>query len=201
MTTLIVPGLGGSGDGHWQRWWTTVDPGAKIVEQPDWSQPDLPTWTARVAEEVSRHPVPLLVGHSLGAVLIAHLAAQRPDLTIRGALLVAPADVEESETLRAAAPGFSPIPRIRLPFPCTVVASTNDPHMSIGRSKYFAQIWGARFYHLGDSGHINMASGFGAWPGGLQLAAQLLSPLRMPRFHPVETRAPQDHVPRAAHAS
>ena len=37
---LIVPGLEGSGEGHWQRWWLTQDPDARIVEQDDWHRPD-----------------------------------------------------------------------------------------------------------------------------------------------------------------
>ena len=184
---LILPGLGGSSAGHWQRWWLSEDREARMIEQDDWDHPQLQTWISKAAKEISRSPGALLVGHSLGAILIAHLAVKFPQLNIRGALLVAPADVEADPKLLDAADGFSPIPRHRLPFPSIVVGSTNDPLMRIERAIGFAEAWGSRFYHLGDSGHINIASGFGPWPGGLQLAAQLLSPLRTPRLYPVET--------------
>ena len=183
---LILPGLGGSGPGHWQHWWLGQDPDAHLIEQEDWDRPNLRAWLARAAESVLSYPGPLLIGHSLGANLVAHFGAVYPQLNIRGALLVAPADVETNPKLREAARGFAPTPRVRLPFPTIVVGSTNDPLMATQRAMDLAKAWGSRFYHLGDAGHINVASGFGAWPGGLQLAAQLLSPLRTPRLYPVD---------------
>ncbi len=188
---LLLPGFGGSGEGHWQRWWLTQDPDAQIVEQDDWQRPNLPLWLYRLAVQVRRHPGALLIGHSLGALLIPHLALKFPQLDIRGALLVAPADADAHAHLREVVERFSPIPTTPLPFPSIVVGSTNDSYMSIERVTYFARAWSSRFYHIGDSGHINIASGYGAWPGGLQLAAQLLSPLGAPRVHSVETRWPQ----------
>ena len=181
---LIVPGLEGSGEGHWQRWWLTQDPDARIVEQDDW-RPDLRRWLYRIAVQVRLHPGAVIVGHSLGALLVPHLVLRYPQLEIRGALMVAPADVDENPMLREMAKGFSPIPVNSLPFPSIVVGSTNDPSMTIERVTHLAHAWRSRFYHLGDSGHINAASGYGAWPGGLKLAAQLLNPLGAPNFHSV----------------
>ena len=68
----------------------------------NWDRPDLPTWIDRLTAAVERTPGAVLVGHSLGCVLIAHLARRRPQLPIGGALLVAPADVDLSERLRHA---------------------------------------------------------------------------------------------------
>ena len=45
--------------------------------------------------ELDRAPGSLLVAHSLACALVAHLAERRPDLLIGGALLVAPADVDD----------------------------------------------------------------------------------------------------------
>ena len=55
----------------------------------------------RLEEAIARAPGPvILIGHSLGCVTIAHWATQAsPALLerVRGALLVAPADVERAE--------------------------------------------------------------------------------------------------------
>ncbi len=37
------------------------------------------------------------------------------------------------------------------------------------RARYFANLWGSEFVSLGDAGHINVASGYGPWPQGLQI--------------------------------
>jgi predicted alpha/beta hydrolase family esterase len=65
------------------------------------------------------------------------------------------------------------MPPRKAPFPSIVVGSSNDPTVSIGRAMLFAYAWGSRFVHLRDSGHINVASGFGPWPDGQRLAKQL----------------------------
>jgi predicted alpha/beta hydrolase family esterase len=173
MTTLLLPGLGGSGPGHWQALWQEVSPEARPVEQENWNAPDLESWLERVAAEVDRAPGAILVGHSLACALVAHLAERRRDLLIGGALLVAPADVDDRTRTPASVASFAPMPLERLPFPSIVVGSSNDPFVSIGRAMLFAYAWGSRFVHLRDSGHINVASGFGPWPDGYRLARQL----------------------------
>ncbi|HML91067.1 alpha/beta hydrolase [Methyloceanibacter sp.] len=171
---LLIPGLGGSEQGHWQQWWLTRDPNASLVEQDDWANPDAATWVGRLASVVSKNPGSILVGHSLGGTLIPLLAQAHPDLNIRGALIVAPADADESPALREIAPGFAPIPGARLPFPSIAVASANDPYLRIERAMNLARAWGAQFVHAGESGHINTSSGYGPWPAGLRLATQLI---------------------------
>lgn len=188
---LIVPGLGGSEQGHWQQWWLAQDPDASLVEQDDWANPDVRSWVQRLAAMVRGHPGSLLVGHSLGATLIPHLGKAYPGLNIRGALIVAPADVDGSPALREIARGFAPVPTERLPFPAIVVASTNDPYLGIGRAMKLADSWGARFFNVGEGGHINTASGYGPWPGGLQLAQLLESPLHTPRLRRIAVRPHQ----------
>jgi predicted alpha/beta hydrolase family esterase len=46
--------------------------------------------------------------------------------------------------------------------------------MSIERARALAQAWGARFANAGACGHINVAAGFGPWPAGEELLAELL---------------------------
>lgn len=178
MTHLIIPGLGGSPAGHWQHWWLREDVSAVQVDQSDWDSPDLDAWSATLANAIEDHPGAVLVAHSLGCALVAHLSQSRSDLDVGGALLVAPADVDDRLRISARIDGFRPMPLERLPFPAIVVGSSNDPFVSIGRAMLFSHAWGARFVHLRDSGHINLASGFGAWPDGLRLARRLSREVR-----------------------
>ena len=84
---------------------------------------------------------------------------------IRGALLVAPGDVERPD-LREQVPGWAPIVRQRLPFAATLVGSRNDPFCSHERAHSLAASWGAHWVDLGAAGHINADSGLGDWPEG-----------------------------------
>lgn len=173
MKRLIVQGLDGSGPGHWQRIWLDEDPDAFAVEQESWSAPTLNAWLSPLEAAVEAHPGSLIVAHSLGTVLLAHLARRRPDLSVAGALLVAPADVDCPNCAPDRIRGFAPLPVEPLPFPTTVVASRNDPYMAFERARFLAGAWGADLIDLGRAGHINVASGFGRWPRGYRLADAL----------------------------
>jgi uncharacterized protein len=65
------------------------------------------------------------------------------------------------------------MPPSPLPFPTTVVTSTNDPYVTPARAREFAAAWGARLVEIGPAGHINSSSGLGAWPAGLELLSEL----------------------------
>src|SRR5438128_776400 len=110
MTILLLPGLGGSGPGHWQVLWQEAWPEARLVQQKPWNNPDLDAWLETVANEVERSPGAILVAHSLACALVAHLADRRNDLLIGGALLVAPADVEDRTRTPAKVASFAPLP-------------------------------------------------------------------------------------------
>ena len=169
--TLIIPGIDGSPKPHWQHWWAHKDPSALMIDQADWSLPQPEAWEAEVAGAILTHPDSILVGHSLGAVVIARLLTKWPQLRVAGALLVAPAEPRNSKRLAR----FAPIPERPLHVPTTVVASHNDPWMSFARAASLARAWGAELLDLGFAGHINMASGFGPWPLGIALRDELLA--------------------------
>ena len=97
----------------------------------------------------------------------------RPGAAARGALLVAPADVDSPLHTPDEVRSFSPIPLRRLPFPSIVVASRDDPFSSLERATQFAAAWGARLVTLDHAGHINADAGFGPWPEGRRLLAEL----------------------------
>lgn len=174
-TLLIVPGLGGSGPTHWQTRWQEGDPRARRVEQISWDAPVLADWrdTLQRAVVASAQPV-VLVAHSLGALLVAHWAQGGSVERVKGALLVAPPDVESPERVPEVIRHFAPVPRARLPFPSMVVASRNDEYACIECARELATAWGARFVDVGERGHINADSNLGAWPEGRALLAELV---------------------------
>ena len=69
--------------------------------------------------------------------------------------------------------GFAPIPRARLPFPTILVASRNDSFSEFARAEELARSWGSRLVDAGASGHLNGDAGFGPWPLGESLLAEL----------------------------
>ncbi len=88
----------------------------------------------------------VLAAHSLGCCTVAHLArdAAPAELArVRGALLVAPSDVE-APSYPAGTKGFAPMPLARLPFASIVVGSSNDEYVAPERARFFAGSWGAR---------------------------------------------------------
>lgn len=167
--TLIVPGLDGSPAPHWQHWWAATDAKALMVDLSDPGRPVPAVWETELAGMILRHPDSILVGHSLGAVLIARLLATWPNLRVRGALLVAPAETKGGDRVGQ----FGAIPELRLDIPTTVVASRNDPWMDFDRAAHLARAWGSDLVDLGHAGHINVASGFGPWMQGKALRDRL----------------------------
>jgi hypothetical protein len=65
------------------------------------------------------------------------------------------------------------MPLDRLPFPSIVVASTDDPYVTLERAQQFADGWGSRLVTVADAGHINGQSGLGDWPAGFALLQEL----------------------------
>jgi hypothetical protein len=141
---LIVPGWRNAEPEHWQSLWADRLPNAHRVEQGDWLFPRRQDWVGRLADEI---------------------LASRGERVV----LVAPADPER----RAQLADFAPVPHQRLPYRSILVASSNDPYCPVRLAGAYARAWGSEFLRLENAGHINVASGLGEWPQGLQLLAQL----------------------------
>lgn len=175
-TTLIVPGFHGSGPEHWQSWLEGQLPDARRVRGIDWDAPVLARWAGAVRREIDASPRAVwIVAHSFGCLASIVAATDRSD-KVAGALLVAPADPARfgplglRDELDHPANDLGPwLPQAYPGFPCVVVASTNDPWVRLSVAAYWANRWDARFINLGPTGHINVDSGFGAWPDGLAL--------------------------------
>ncbi|KQM13212.1 esterase [Sphingomonas sp. Leaf24] len=177
-TVLTVPGLNGSGPSHWQTLWEQSRPDTARVELGLWSRPLRNAWVTKLDQAIRQAQAPVvLAAHSLGCLAVAwwaQLSGQPYGWPVAGALLVAPADVD-----RHGAPmelqGFAPTPRFSLPFPSIVVASTDDPWVSIERAHSMAADWGSHFIDAGAQGHLNAASGIGWWEEGQELLERVIS--------------------------
>ena len=172
---LILPGLHDSDADHWQSRWEARDPSLRRVVQDDWETPRCADWLERLDVAVDlAGPHVVLVAHSLACALVARGWAAGARHRVRGALLVAAADTEAS-SFPSGPRGFAPMALRRLDFRSVVVASADDPFVTLERAAEFATAWGSAFVNVGYAGHINSASGFGDWPQGLALLRKLQS--------------------------
>ena len=175
-TLLLLPGLYDSGPDHWQSHWQRAWPHARRVRQRDWETPERAEWVATLDDAIGAETGPLLLtAHSTACLLVAHwalAASAERRARVRGALLVAPSD-PDGPSYPAGPTGWSPVPLERLPFPSTVVASTNDEYLTMHRAREYANAWGSRLVNAGPRGHLNSATMLGMWPEGEHLLAEL----------------------------
>ncbi|GEN99838.1 hypothetical protein NSE01_16710 [Novosphingobium sediminis] len=177
---LTVPGLGNSGPGHWQTTWEARLPRCRRVDLGLWEDPHRNTWVNKLNLAIQRAEGPVvLAAHSLGCLAVAWWAEyEQPGGVIEGgkvigALLVAPPDVEERPLDRRLT-RFAPVPEAALPFPSILVASRNDPYLTMAQARRLARRWGARLADAGEAGYINAASELGDWAFGRLLLNTLL---------------------------
>jgi predicted alpha/beta hydrolase family esterase len=130
----------------------------------------LAAWVSELDRSLAAIEGPVvLVAHSAGVMITVHWAL-RHQRHIHGALLAAPPDFESPlpEGYPSQATllenGWLPTPRVRLPFPSIVAASTNDPLARYERVASLAASWGSRLVDVGAVGHLNPAAGYGPWP-------------------------------------
>jgi predicted alpha/beta hydrolase family esterase len=169
---FILPGLNNSGPRHWQTRWETLY-GFIRIQQRDWDTPVCQDWVHTINEVIAPFPPEstILIAHSLACCTIAHWAGKYRR-NIKGALLVAPSDVE-APSYPPGTTGFDPMPLASLPFPSPVVTSSNDEYVTLERAAFFAGKWGSALANIGDKGHINASSGLGDWPQGYELLQEL----------------------------
>jgi len=171
-TILIIPGLGNSGPQHWQSLWEKQFNFIR-VEQAKWDTPVCDDWIENINNEIKKHNAAdvILVGHSLACTTIAYWA-QKFNINIKAALLVAPSDTE-AESYPPGTTGFTPVCLNKIPFRTITVTSTDDFYVTFERAQLFADAWGSELINIGDAGHINAASGFGEWDQGLEILKTL----------------------------
>ncbi|MFF6998971.1 RBBP9/YdeN family alpha/beta hydrolase [Streptomyces sp. NPDC008313] len=134
----------------------------------------------------------LLIAHSAGAITTVHWAA-RHGADVHGALLATPVDLESPlpdgypTPAELAEHGWTPVPRVPLPFPSVLAASSDDPLGAPERVAGLARSWGSRLVRLGAVGHLNPASGYGEWPQAQELVGMLESGFDSPPLGAVPT--------------
>ncbi len=159
-TVLIVPGLHGSDENHWQSHWEKTFPDAVRVQQDDWHTPDLERWSSRIVTTVQDRRSVWIVAHSFGVLATVHALQQIAPL-VEGVFLVAPADPVKFDL-------GDTLPRSVLPVPGALVASHSDPWLTWSAAERLADDWYLPVLDAGDAGHINVASGHGPWLQGLR---------------------------------
>lgn len=171
---LLIPGLWNSGPEHWQSYWERARADCRRIQQRDWETPRCSDWVGVLEAAVGGAAGPVvLAAHSLGCTLVARWAAvSRHPGKVRGALLVAPSDVE-APSYPPGTSGFAPMPLQPLPFRSIVVFSTDDEYVTPERAALFANAWGSRIVSAGAKGHLNSASALGMWPEGFALVEEL----------------------------
>jgi uncharacterized protein len=178
-TVVLVPGLRGHVEDHWQTHLAATLPNARLVPALGRENPSLGERVAlldRVVDEADG-PV-LLVAHSAGVLVTAHWAAL-DDGRVAGALLATPPALAaelpgEYPSIRVLRDhGWLPVPRRPLPFPSIVAISADDPLGNPVRVRARANAWRSRLHPLGAVGHLNPASGYGNWPAAVPLIDEL----------------------------
>lgn len=199
---LTLPGWQNSGSGHWQTLWEQRFGDGRVEQHDwdaplrgDWitrledvvlagasqtamllNSEQQTTYSRRqtddLTQKIERTNI-ILVAHSLGCHLVAAWAAVSPSVArVRGALLVAPPDVERADWPGVLHSWRKPALQA-LPFKATCVLSTNDPFGSLAAGRALAAAWGAQCVELGAAGHINAGSGLGEWPAGRAMLLDL----------------------------
>jgi ParB family chromosome partitioning protein len=174
---LLLPGWQNSGPSHWQSLWEQRH-GDHRVEQHDWMKPLRGDWVARLEDEVladepggaggaqpGLHP-----GRRLGRAFAQHRTS------VKGALLVAPGDVERDD-LRQLIPGWAPIVRSAAVPACWWPAATIPiAKLRAGRASWPAT--GARSSSTPATAATSTPNP--AWPAGPKATAAE-RPLKMTR--------------------
>lgn len=174
VNVIISPGFGDSSPDHWQTWLHENLPNSIRVQQINWLSPQRDEWIDGVQRAVESVSGPIVfVGHSCGAVAITQWAERYDHSRVLGAILVAPADVDDEYAMNEIKVQ-RPLMLSKLPFPSVVVCSDNDIHIGVDRAHYMAGCWGSKKVHvLNEAGHINADTGYGAWPQMLEWIEEL----------------------------
>lgn len=180
MATIVLPGIGGSGEAHWQTIWQGDDPRAVRFRPSSWDHPELDDWIRALDVAVDQSIEPsILIAHSLACLLVAHWAVRSARTTrIAGAFLVAVPNPNGPMFPRWEAGTFMDVPAVPFPFPALIVASSNDPYASLDHVEERATDWNASVVNVGAYGHINGASGLGSWSEGARLLTAFRSGIR-----------------------
>jgi len=166
MRSIVVPGIGGSDETHWQTLWERECSDLRRLVPTSWDQPDFDDWSDSLSRAVSDEPS-LLIAHSLGCLLAVRWAHAHPD-RVAGLFLVAAPDPAGPE-FPPQATSFTSGLDVHLGVPAVLITSDDDPYCTPQQSARFADTWGIASLSVGRRGHLNSASGLGYWTEGRNL--------------------------------
>jgi len=174
-STVFVAGYGNSEPLHWQRIWFNETKNAYWVEQKDWDAPNRNIWIDEL-EKTLLHVKPpiLIIAHSIGCHTVVEWTKEYyKNQNIIGALLVAPPDTSRVDFPKEIK-GYENTPLDELPFPSISVLSSNDPYANLEKAEFLAKNWKSQVVHVGDKGHINLASNLSNWEEGKKILKDLI---------------------------
>ncbi|TGL66555.1 alpha/beta hydrolase [Leptospira kmetyi] len=174
MKTYLIPGISNSGPDHWQTHWEQ-NYGFIRIQQKDWITPIFSDWEQSILDQIDNSDSgknPILVGHSLGCLLIANSSPKLKN-RVSSILLVAPPD-PKSPVFPRGLIGFEELLQTNLGIPGILVYSENDPYCTPEFSRELAATWGLQTVNLGEEGHINSQSNLGNWEEGYRIYKRLL---------------------------
>jgi uncharacterized protein len=168
MRFVIVPGINGSDDDHWQSIWQAAwGESATRISPSSWDEPDLDDWCGALDRAVTQPSTTVLVAHSLGChAATAWVTRRRPG--VRGLFLVAPPDTAGPNFPEEAAT-FTTLDPAPIETPGLMIVSENDLYCDLPAADRLAAAWQVARVGAGPVGHINSASGLGGWGFGQAL--------------------------------
>lgn len=156
---LIVPGLRGSGPGHWQTRLQASHPDYRRVLQHDWLRARLDDWAAALDAAIRAEGCDVFIAaHGFGCLATLERLAMR-SADVLGVLLAAPRRPDEfGLSLR------------KLDMPAILAASRSDPWLALEEARTLSAAVDARFVDAGDAGHLD-----GPWPDAERLLGRLFN--------------------------
>jgi len=168
---MLLHGWGGSDFPHWQSWLAgELAKEYGTLSFPQLSNKDFPNlniWKVELKKHLQDFNPDIVICHSLANILWFHLCHDKDIKQVTKLYLVAPPSldckVKELES-------FFPVqvPKNLHAKELLLIASTNDPYMSLDEAKSLQASLDIKMKVLKDAGHINTASGFGKWDWLLQ---------------------------------
>ncbi|MBL0729880.1 alpha/beta hydrolase [Piscinibacter sp. HJYY11] len=177
-TIVIVPDMGGTDRRHWLMHWRSNYPDLMRVADYDAGDATCRNWVRGIEDAVaSAGPRTSLVAHGLGCLAVAHWAAQtyRP---IEAAMLVSIPDLAAKPFSQRRLNGFSPVPRVVLPFRTLIVASAEDG--AYEHAMAHADDWDATLVLVDSISHHTAPKARHTWDEGLSLLWNLVDPVLTP---------------------
>ena len=168
---LLVHGWGGSDFPHWQSWLAgEIAKDYSTVCFPKLQDTELPNkeaWAKQLKEHLESFQPDIVICHSVANILWFHLCNEAKLQKVKKLYLVAPPSLQcNIEELQS----FFPvdIPKDLYAQEVLLIASTNDPYMTLQEAQKLQEDLGVEMKVLQNAGHINTDGGYGEWPWILQ---------------------------------